>query len=319
MKTAQFITALILGCCLSGPAAAQPRDSDPYAYSLRMALFPVHFQGGISQSHLGSGGRVEVDIMPGLTVATQGRGAWASVIGQKGALPYNVRGGISIHLVDKTLRQPLSGTVYPADVPTTEGAYTGHPSEADVPIHKTLGGPRLQPPEHATALLAPMRELITLRVGYDYTRAVERTSGVSVDGDPVRFLNTFHAGYAGLGWGTHWNLEPNLAAGKREVGYKHYYIDATFTAKPLDEVENLTMGANDKRDFFPLGLRIGLEGAMDGFWDSAPGVGLAYNLELGALPGRSGLEGYLFIGLGVELDVILQPPPAPSPSQLPSK
>jgi hypothetical protein len=35
---------------------------------------------------------------------------------------------------------------------------------------------------------------------------------------------------------------------------------------------------------------------------SAPGVGFSYNVELGALPGKSGLEGYLLIALGLELD-----------------
>ena len=58
-------------------------------------------------------------------------------------------------------------------------------------------------------------------------------------------------------------------------------------------------------DFFPLGLRIGMDGTLAGFWKSPGGVGLAYSLEVGALPGRRGLEGYLFIGLGLSLDAAL--------------
>jgi len=36
----------------------------------------------------------------------------------------------------------------------------------------------------------------------------------------------------------------------------------------------------------------------------APGLGFAYCVELGMLPGTSGLEGYLFAGFGVEFDLM---------------
>ena len=56
--------------------------------------------------------------------------------------------------------------------------------------------------------------------------------------------------------------------------------------------------------FFGLGARVGMEGAIDALVRDVPGFGFAYSLELGALPGRAGLEGYLFVGLGAAFDVI---------------
>ena len=54
--------------------------------------------------------------------------------------------------------------------------------------------------------------------------------------------------------------------------------------------------------FNAFGLRVGMQGALEGFFQRAAGVGFAYDLELGMYPGRGGLEGYLFVALGVALD-----------------
>jgi hypothetical protein len=49
---------------------------------------------------------------------------------------------------------------------------------------------------------------------------------------------------------------------------------------------------------------MGVEGTMAGLFDDEPGIGLSYQLELGAYPGKGGLEGYLFLALGVAIDAI---------------
>jgi hypothetical protein len=52
-----------------------------------------------------------------------------------------------------------------------------------------------------------------------------------------------------------------------------------------------------------------MQGAIDALLRSFSGFGFAYNIELSALPGRSGLEGRLLIALGVELDAATGPSP----------
>jgi hypothetical protein len=52
-----------------------------------------------------------------------------------------------------------------------------------------------------------------------------------------------------------------------------------------------------------VGARLGMQGAIEGLLESAPSLGFAYDLELGAYPGRGGLEGYLFLAFGAAFDV----------------
>ena len=49
-----------------------------------------------------------------------------------------------------------------------------------------------------------------------------------------------------------------------------------------------------------------MEGAIDAVLRSAPGLGFGYDIELGLLPGASGYEGYLFIGLGLAIDAVIR-------------
>jgi hypothetical protein len=67
-------------------------------------------------------------------------------------------------------------------------------------------------------------------------------------------------------------------------------------------VERLADDDGSPADELVVGARIGMEGAFDALLPSPEGLGFGYSLELGALPGESGAEGYLLVGLGVELD-----------------
>jgi hypothetical protein len=116
-------------------------------------------------------------------------------------------------------------------------------------------------------------------------------------------VNTFHSVYAGYSWGEQWNLNATAGGGERRIGWRHIYVDAIFTMPALDTVK--PVGPNPPKtepDFFPVGLRLGLEGSIAALIHDAPGVGFGYGLELGALPGKSGFEGYLTVALGLQLD-----------------
>ena len=52
-----------------------------------------------------------------------------------------------------------------------------------------------------------------------------------------------------------------------------------------------------------------VEGSIGALLRRAPGVGFGYSLEVGAWPARHGPEGYLFVGLGLELDFMSRPRP----------
>jgi hypothetical protein len=148
-----------------------------------------------------------------------------------------------------------------------------------------------------------MRSVHSIRVGYDLVRAVERGRPDNLDGSARYYLNTLHALYVGYGWGSHWNLNSEAGGGERRVGWRRFYVDALVTLSQLDKAKLLTINtpAGDP-SFFPLGLRVGMEGMIGALIHGAPGTGFGYSLELGALPGKSGFEGYLLVGLGLELD-----------------
>jgi hypothetical protein len=46
-----------------------------------------------------------------------------------------------------------------------------------------------------------------------------------------------------------------------------------------------------------------MQGAMQGLLEELPSLGFAYDVELGAYPGRGGIEGYLFLAIGAAYDV----------------
>jgi hypothetical protein len=285
-------------------AAAQPRvPNDPYRYDLRIGAFPVAFQAGISQSRFGSAARAEYDVARHVSLSLSGIVPWLNVAGEKDPHGYGLRAGVSLHLEDREELEPLSGTVYPEDTPAVGGPGPGTDQDFEVPASQRLGGPRMSIPNDDREGTAPMRSLQTIRFGYDLTRAVERGRPDNADGSARHFVNTIHALYAGYGWGSHWNLNSTAGGGERRVGWRHFYVDALLTLPALDHAK--AVGMNEppaEPDFFPLGLRLGMEGSIAALIHDVPGVGFGYGLELGALPGKSGFEGYLTIALGIQLD-----------------
>ncbi len=285
----------LVGVCPT--ARAEPVPGDPTAYDLRIGLFPVAFQAGVSQSWLGSAARVEYGVLRNLDIGASAKVGWANVIGEKSQHSYSFGGTLVLHVQQSIDEQKLAGTVYPTDVPAVSGNGTvGADHELDVPVSQRIGGPRMgTDQDNDTA--AMMRSVYSLRLGFSYQRAVE-----SSQTDPnLQVVNTLPMLHAGYGWGTHWNLAPRVT-GRTEVGFRRFYVDLLATMPSLTTYRVLHAVTDQPPSMFPLGLRIGMEGSIDAFWHSARGVGFAYTLELGALPGRAGLEGYLLVGLGLALD-----------------
>ncbi|HMI94164.1 MAG TPA: hypothetical protein VK509_22485 [Polyangiales bacterium] len=313
---------LALGCALlassARPAAAQRANpDDPYRYDLRAALFPVAFVAGVSQSSFGSGLRGEIDASRRLVLQLSGRLPWLEVAGQKERAGFALRAGLMVHFFDEVEQSELSNTVTAHDAAAPGQRRIGTDRDADrkigVPTSDKLGSPRMSAGDRREGR-APVRHVQSLRLGYDLTRAVERARPPIPSKDPrielnepngeTRYeLNTLHSLSLGYGFGSHWNISP-ATAGEREVGWRRFYIDALLTLEPLVDHEPIA-GADRiaaPSDFVPVGVRIGMEGAIEALLRGAPGVGFAYNLELGALPGYSGLEGYLLVGIGLALD-----------------
>lgn len=295
------LLALVSSCLSSASAAAQ--GNTPYAYDLRVALLPIAFKGGVSQNHVGSAARVEFDVARGVTVEATGRLPWLEVSGEEDVQEYTVRAGVAWHFVDDVEPTQLSGTVYPEDTGKMRGGgSSGTDTDLDVPVHQKLGGPRMTLPEKDRSVAADVRHVQSLRLGWDFVRSVEwarpRTTG---EPDP-HVINRLHALYLGYGWGSHWNLSPFETDGGREVGWRRFHVDALLAPKALVDREPIPPTPPVELDFFPLGLRMGMAGAICALVPHAHGLGFGYSIELGALPGESGLEGYLFIGFGLELD-----------------
>lgn len=295
---------LVLAWTCAPPARALADSDDPYAYGLRFALFPAFFQAGISQSHFGSALRAEADIVRGFTVDAAGRVAWLNVLGEKDPRGFTVRAGIMWHFYDDREPTKLAGTVYPADAGKMQGGgASGTDSDLHVPTSQKLGGPRLTLPEHDDEVVADVRNVHSLRLGWEFARGVERARPGAGNAD-LRMLNEIHGVYAGYGWGSHWNLSPSAAGGERTIGWRRFYIDLTLTAKPFADAYAIRIPSPGPQTFFPLGGHLGMSGAICALARGARGLGFAYTLELGVLPGESGLEGYLFLGLGLEVDAM---------------
>ncbi len=265
------------------------------AYDLRIGVFPVAFQAGMSQSWFGSAVRAEYGVHRNLDIGVSARLPWANVTGDTSQQTYSFAGLLVLHIQQELTREKLSGTLYPEDTPMITGTGGGTDHDFDMPVGQRLGGPRMGT-DHPGGE-AEMRSLISLRLGFIYTRSVESTR----DTPAIHVINQLPMLNAGFGWGTHWNLDPQVT-GKSEVGFRRYFIDALATLPSLVSYRVLDTKAPITPNMVPVGVRIGVEGSIDAFFHSAPGVGFAYTLELGALPGRAGLEGYLFLGLGLALD-----------------
>jgi hypothetical protein len=297
----------IVGVCVCGPASAQSQlRDDPYAFDLRIGVFPVTFQAGLSQTSLGSAVRGEIDVSRRFTLSLAGRLPWLPLAGETDAQGFVLRAGVAWNFVDGVESERLVGTVYPDDTPAIEerGGV-----EFELPVQQKLGGPPLMMTDVDRQARGAMRTVHSLRVGYDFAQAVERGKPDTSAGVTRYLLNTLHMFYAGYGWATHWNLSAE-AAGKRELGWRRFFIDALLTVDALDSARPVGATARTPTtgsDFFPLGVRLGMEGAIAALLRKLPGVGFGYSLEFGVLPGTSGVEGYLFAALGLELDFMLQP------------
>jgi hypothetical protein len=310
--------ACLLGLCWRAEiAGAQYAPSDdPYAYDLRISVFPAAFQAGLSQSSLGSALRAEVDLSRRISLSTVGRFGWLPVLGETDSHGFTLRAGVSWNVVDKVEAERLAGTVYPEDTPAV-GERGG--VEFETPVSQKLGSPRFALPDVDREARAPIRTVHSVRLGGEIVRAVERSSDQSSDGSAVEHIeSTFGALYVGYGWGVHWALSP-ATVGEREVGWRRFYLDALLRLDALSGGEATSSSqdpaqaaSNDSGSFFPLGVRLGMEGSIAALLRRAPGVGFGYSLELGAWPGRHGPEGYLFVGLGLELDFMLRARAEPS-------
>ncbi len=286
----------------TGPARAQylPRDN-PYAYGLRIALFPAMFQGGVSQTHFGSALRAEVDLARRFAFSAVGRVPWAAVSGNLEPLGYTVRAGFAFNFVDEIQRERLAGTVRQADTPAL-GERAGLESKG-ASVTDRVGWSRFPPTDRDLETFAPIRNTHSIRLGYDLVRGIQQARPNLPD-----YVSTTHGFYAGYAYSLYWNLSP-ATAGEREIGWRRYYLDLTVTADPLIDARPLVVNdATRARDpeIFAGGVRIGMEGAIDAVLRSAPGLGFGYQIELGMLPGASGFEGYLFIGLGLAIDAIIR-------------
>jgi hypothetical protein len=172
----------------------------------------------------------------------------------------------------------------------------------------------MRPPEHASRdAVGPVRFMHSVRAGYHLGRTVQ----FARPGSGRYAMNLVHSLYLGYGFGQQWNLSP-ATVGERELGYRRFYLDALLTIDPLadaerlDAAEDLETPSGERltlRDptLFPVGLRLGMQGAIDALVRSFPGMGFAYGIELSALPGKSGLEGRISIALGIELDASTNP------------
>lgn len=303
------LAVALLGLALPAAAAGQAVSHDPRAFDVRVGLFPVAFQAGMVQSHFGSAARAEIDVLSHLSLGGFGRVGWLR-FGKRADEPVYTAGAlVHLHLVELVEEQGLSGTVYPEDAPNAGGGYpTGGDDTVGLTASQKLGGPRLSLPEVDRSLSALMRTTHSARLGYTYTRlALQRNAEDEVlseaDTDYLYVDNRMHAFSLGYAWSTHWNLHTG-EDGDREVGFRRVYGDLLFAPEALAKTKRFyTYYGEDDPEIGAWGLRIGIEGTTAGFWSLLPGAGLAYSLELGGYYGEGHVAGYLFLALGLSLDL----------------
>lgn len=304
MNAERRLALRFAACALvcAAPTSALADGDDPYAYDLRFGLFPATFQAGVSQSHFGSALRAEADLARGFGVEAVGRVPWLNVLGEKDTRTFAVRAGLLWHIFDDREPTRLAGTVYPRDAGKMRGGgASGTDTDLDVPTSQKLGGPRLTLPEHDEDAVAEVRNVQTVRAGWEFARAVQRARPGAPDVE-LHMVNQLHAFYVGYGWGSHWNLSPAAVGGQREIGWRRFYVDFALAPRALVDADAIEIAPPTEQSFFGLGARLGMAGAICALVRGVRGLGFAYSFELGALPGESGLEGYLFLGLGLEVD-----------------
>ena len=290
---------MLFGAVNAGSVTAQSKPGgNPYEHGLRLLLFPATFSTGISQSSFGSALRAELDLGRIAMLQAGGGVGWAPVVGEKSVVPYNLRLGVSIALSDHVSVESLEGTVYATDAASVGGQRRGTDSDLEVPVSQKLGSPPPPVRERGEYERASVRNVHALRLGYDHQRSLQRDAADHSD-------NRVNALTLGYGWSSHWNLMP-WEAGERALGYRRFYIDALLTlpsAYTSRRVPAVEPGRDQEGAQYLVGVRLGMEGAFAALLRSAEALGFGYSLEVGALPGRGGVEGYLLIGLGVALEV----------------
>jgi hypothetical protein len=296
-----------IGCALllaGARARADGEEGDPFAYNLRFALSPLAFSAAVTQSWFGSALRVEYEPVNSFELQLAGHVAWLNA-NHASALAHAYGGKfiLAIHFSQSVREQPLYGTVYPADTPAVTGQLgTDHDLE-DVPVNEKLRTALPMPRDRDTTLVASMRDVHSVRVGAAFTKVLQRARPDldTVTQNELPYLNL------GYSFATHWNLSTDVT-GKREVGYRRFYGDLLLTAAGLVHADPARTARGGRVDTQPFGARIGMQGAMEGLLRKLPAVGVAYDLELGLYPGKGGLEGYLFLALGIALDVATASP-----------
>jgi hypothetical protein len=279
---------------LPQPAAAE--SYDPFAYDLRIALQPFAFQAGVSQSFFGSAARIEYGPVRFLDIALDGRVGFFNARKADDVTAYQVRGTLSFHLLQSVSEQELYGVVHPADTAVI-GAGVGTDRPPEVPINEVMRSGGSGPHDPDPSLRGAMRNTHSLRLGAAYAQ-VQQRARPDVN---LRTRNRVPMAHVGYAYATYWNLAPSVS-GKREVGYRRFYGDLLLAASAWVDAEPNRTREGTRLSFQPLGVRVGMQGALAGFVPRAAGVGFAYDLELGLYPGRGGLEGFLFVALGVSLD-----------------
>jgi hypothetical protein len=279
------------------------RPGDPFAYNLRIAVSPLAFQAAVSQSFFGSGARIEYAPTHAFDLELDGRIAWFNANRTDLlARSYALRAVVSFHLSQSVTEQKLYGTVYAAEPAAVTASGVGTDQDLNVPVNERMRTSSA-PLDRDKTLSAAMRETHSLRVGVSYAKVLERARPV----DGVFALNELPMLHVGYAFATYWNLRSEVT-GKPEIGYRRFYGDVLVTTANLthsdpDRAYDSVSAQPVDLDFQPLGARLGLQGSMGALLSADPSLGLAYDLELGAYPGRAGIEGYLFIALGVALDI----------------
>jgi hypothetical protein len=292
-------------CWLSCSAVASPASADAGqardgAYDLRISIAPVAFQAALSQGWFGSAARIEYELARSLDIGLRGRVAWWPATGEHTTHSYATELMFALHVMDEYENQALSGTVYPEDTPAIQGVQPGTDQDMmGVPVSERMEGGRMSVGDYDASLTAAMRNVHCLRAGVGFLQVVERA--LPEAGRTAK--NQLPYASLGYSFGTHWNL-PRSTTGKREVGWRRLYFDALATTQAWTKASPDLTSDGRKLKFLGLGGRMGVEGTMAGLFDGEPGIGLSYQLELGAYPGKGGLEGYLFIALGVAIDAI---------------
>lgn len=293
------ITVCLCACIALVPGSAAADDSevyDPFAYDLRVAVQPFAFQAGVSQSFFGSAARIEYGVLRVLDVALDGRLAWFNATERDSAYSYQLRGTLSFHIGQSVSEQELYGVVHPADTAAI-GAGTATDHALDLPVSEIMRSGSPTPYDPDPSVRGAMRNTHSLRLGAAYAQLVQRARP-DVDARARNRLPMLHVGYA---WATYWNLAPKVS-GKRELGYRRFYGDLLLTLPQMIDVSPERTRDGTRINTNPIGVRVGMQGALEGFLREFAGFGFAYDLELGMYPGRGGLEGYLFVALGVALD-----------------